>query len=456
MRENNNLFVGELPEKISMKETSELYIRAKNGDKVAREEFINGTISRVISTVEGIKGITKYEREELVNVCMIEVIKLIDTCNYDSETIYSGITIYLNRTINKYLKMKSKRENTFTLGLENDYLNQLLDPREEYEKKEMYEKIKMAISCLPADVRNILVEYYINEVGGMQIAESLGLSPQHVFYVIKKYSNAVKECSLKSMKELKKMQNEMTTNTKKEEDKSITMNEDATSYDLFIDAEFVSLSGMSEQQLFKLYKKGNSKARDELILGNAKRIILFVNKIPGLSTEDKKELVSSCLLEVTRIVNGYRGRTLEGLYRVMLKMVMRVIENQMTKMKRYYNMFDVVEEPWEEVNGYVDPVLFTEESEISKLIRTELQQYLADDIKLGNELSEIISQRLADGEKFKKILEDIVSKDYTILKRPIYIKAELADFAKELLQEITGNSYDNLRLPKSYNRRKTK
>ena len=193
-----------------------------------------------------------------------------------------------------------------------------------------------------------------------------------------------------------------------------------------------------------------------MILGNVKRITLFVNKIPGLSLEDKKELVSSCLLEVTRVVNGYRGKTLEGLYRIMTKMVMRMIEMQTTKTERYYNMFDVVEEPWEEVNGYVDPVLFTEEDEVSRLIREELQQYLLDDIKLNPELAEIISQRLTNGEKIRKILEDIVSKDYTILKRPIYIKTELAEFAKELLKEITGNSYDNLKVPKSYNRKKVK
>ena len=140
----------------------------------------------------------------------------------------------------------------------------------------------------------------------------------------------------------------------------------------------------------------------------------------------------------------------------MTKMVMRMIEMQTTKTERYYNMFDVVEEPWEEVNGYVDPVLFTEEDEVSRLIREELQQYLLDDIKLNPELAEIISQRLTNGEKIRKILEDIVSKDYTILKRPIYIKTELAEFAKELLKEITGNSYDNLKVPKSYNRKKIK
>ena len=193
-----------------------------------------------------------------------------------------------------------------------------------------------------------------------------------------------------------------------------------------------------------------------MILSNVKRITLFVNKIPGLSLEDKKELVSSCLLEVTRAVNGYRGKTLEGLYRIMTKMVMRMIEMQITKTERYYNVFDVVEEPWEEVNGYVDPVLFTEEDEASRLIREELQQYLLDDIKLNPELAEIISQRLSNGEKIKKILEDIVSKDYTTLKRLIYIKTELAEFAKNLLKEITGNSYDNLKVPKSYNRRKVK
>lgn len=457
MKESSNLFVGELPKKLSIKETSELYIRAKNGDKTAREEFINGTIPRVVTIVKSVKGITKDEREELINICMIEVIKLIDTCNYDSKTIYSGITIYLDRAIKRYMDMKLKREETFTYGLESDYLSQLLDPKEEYEKKEMYEKIKMAISCLPADGKNILMEYYVNEIGGMRIAENSGLSPQHVFYEIKKYSDTIREYSLKSMKELKEMQEVIKPEIKESKHKThISDNVDVITDDLFIDNEFVNLSGVQEQQLFRLYKKGNLKARDELILGNVKRITLFVNKIPGLSLEDKKELVSSCLLEVTRAVNGYRGKTLEGLYRIMTKMVMRMIEMQTTKTERYYNMFDVVEEPWEEVNGYVDPVLFTEEDEASRLIREELQQYLLDDIKLNPELAEIISQRLSNGEKIRKILEDIVSKDYTTLKRFIYIKTELAEFAKNLLKEITGNSYDNLKVPKSYNRRKVK
>ena len=140
MKESSDLFVGELPKKISMKETSELYIRAKNGDKSAREEFINGTIPRVVATVKSVKGITKDEREELINICMIEVIKLIDTCNYDSKTIYSGITIYLDRAIKRYMDMKLKREETFTYGLESDYLSQLLDPKEEYEKKKCMKK----------------------------------------------------------------------------------------------------------------------------------------------------------------------------------------------------------------------------------------------------------------------------------------------------------------------------
>ena len=34
---------------------------------------------------------------------------------------------------------------TFTYGLESDYLSQLLDPKEEYEKKEMYEKQKQEL-----------------------------------------------------------------------------------------------------------------------------------------------------------------------------------------------------------------------------------------------------------------------------------------------------------------------
>ena len=431
------------------------------GSQIAFQTAFTGHSTTIyLRTKESIKR-TKIKLKNIKNSYIDAINTMKNEVNINTWSL--GIADFDNFNYKKTLKKINETIDNIKLEM---YLNKSLKDAdlviesmtEDFNaKKEMYEKIKMAISCLPADGKNILMEYYVNEIGGMRIAENSGFSPQHVFYEIKKYSDTIREYSLKSMKELKEMQEVIKPEIKESKHKThISDSVDVITGDLFIDNEFVNLSGVQEQQLFRLYKKGNLKARDELILGNVKRITLFVNKIPGLSLEDKKELVSSCLLEVTKVVNGYRGKTLEGLYRIMTKMVMRMIEMQTTKTERYYNMFDVVEEPWEEVNGYVDPILFTEEDEVSRLIREELQQYLLDDIKLNPELAEIISQRLTNGEKIRKILEDIVSKDYTILKRPIYIKTELAEFAKELLKEITGNSYDNLKVHKSYNRRKVK
>lgn len=435
-REKNNFFVGELPQKLTMKETEELYMRLKNGDKNAREKLINGTVERVINLVNKIENITFWEKEELISMCIINLIKMLDTCNYDGKTIYSAITVHMSRIISKYLELKEERDEYIVDVLSNPHLYQVSGPDERYEKKELCEIIKIAIEGLPEGDKVILTEYYINGTSGMRIAEKLGRTPQHVFYVIKKNDKVLKKLSKMSIQEL----NEIKRNREKIEFEKVDTN-DLIVFNIFeLDKNDLLLIN-NEQKQFELYKKGNKEARDNLILINAKKLMSATEKLPKLAEEDQKEFISTCLLEITRIVNGYRGKTLDGLHKIMNEKVMQKIKQQFTEYRLYNSLFQVVENPLEERNCYINPVSSVEDKEISKIIEVTIQEYLVKHFKLKLEMAQEISRRIIKGEKINKIFSSIEDSDYAIVGRSLRIKQGIAKTSAELLQEIDSELY---------------
>ena len=102
----DNLFVSsEFPERLSNKETLELFDRMKHGDMKAREELINRNIELVIQYVNnGFKDVY-YDKKELVSIGCLELIKAVDTFDMSRGTVFSMYAFKcIINAINKFLK----------------------------------------------------------------------------------------------------------------------------------------------------------------------------------------------------------------------------------------------------------------------------------------------------------------------------------------------------------------
>ena len=89
---------------LSNKEKNELFIRIKNGDEDAREEFINGNLRLVLSVIKRFKG-RGENADDLFQIGCIGLIKAIDNFDLSQNVQFSTYAVpMIIGEIRRYLR----------------------------------------------------------------------------------------------------------------------------------------------------------------------------------------------------------------------------------------------------------------------------------------------------------------------------------------------------------------
>ena len=165
-----NLFVSsEFPERLSNKETLVLFNRMKQGDMEAREELISGNIDLVIRCIRKNYMNTKYDKEELISVGCLGLIKAVDTydiakCNYYFSALAGS---YICREIEYFISDLDKDSNIISFDevvngrRVKDSLIMDMSIDEEYEMNDYNNyMIRRGMECLSERNREILMLYF--------------------------------------------------------------------------------------------------------------------------------------------------------------------------------------------------------------------------------------------------------------------------------------------------------
>ena len=190
-----NLFVSsEFPERLSNKETLVLFNRMKQGDMEAREELISGNIDLVIRCIRKNYMNTKYDKEELISVGCLGLIKAVDTydiakCNYYFSALAGS---YICREIEYFISDLDKDSNIISFDevvngrRVKDSLIMDMSIDEEYEMNDYNNyMIRRGMECLSERNREILMLYFgfynnrkytCEEIGKMMNMSKTGIS----------------------------------------------------------------------------------------------------------------------------------------------------------------------------------------------------------------------------------------------------------------------------------------
>ena len=190
----DELFIdGEIPKRLSNKETLALFDRMKQGDMEAREELISGNIDLVIQCVRNNFMDAKYDKKELVSVGCLGLIKAVDTyditkCKYYFSALAGN---YIYREIESFISDLDKNSNlgfddVYDGGKIRDSITMDMSIDEEYAKKD-YDSymVRRGMECLSERNREILMLYFgfynnrkytCEEIGKMMNMSKTGIS----------------------------------------------------------------------------------------------------------------------------------------------------------------------------------------------------------------------------------------------------------------------------------------
>ncbi len=204
----NNLYPETLPEPLNDSQLKDYFLKYKNGDLKARNEIIKHNLRFVIHIVEKRFKNIDLDKEELVSIGTVGLIKAVDTydvlknikfATYAGRCIENEILMFL-RVNNKHLNNISLEEplgdnDKLTLAdtLEDKQINIELD----YEAKDelnYYQKIlSKALSLLDSRERQIINYYYYHKMTQSQIADKLNLSQSYLSRIKKNVIKKLKK-----------------------------------------------------------------------------------------------------------------------------------------------------------------------------------------------------------------------------------------------------------------------
>jgi len=203
----------DLPQPFSEEELYVCFQKMNNGDLNARKEIIEHNIRLVINVVIKSFSNTPYDKNELVGVGLIGLVKSVDTFDinkkikfttYSVTCIKNEILLFLRKN-NKHINVCSLEESLYD---ESDsdviYKDILVDSGVDivldYENKEVYEIIRQLVSKLPLRYRKIIIMYFGFNDSPMtqtEISNILGLSQSYICRIINK---VIKQLSLELQK----------------------------------------------------------------------------------------------------------------------------------------------------------------------------------------------------------------------------------------------------------------
>ncbi len=197
-------FIENINSKLSEIEFKSLYLKMKQGDKLAREKLIINNISIVLDVVSKKFFYSKIEKSDLVSIGLIGLIKSVDTYSlsknatfytYSFKCILNEIYMFFNSLKRHNFDEIVYAENKYKL--ESDYESVSSSEQVDviYEQKEKYKIIRESIDNLPLRDSIIIKKYFgfnCTPMSQKDIAIIYGVSQSYVSKIIKKSLKIIK------------------------------------------------------------------------------------------------------------------------------------------------------------------------------------------------------------------------------------------------------------------------
>lgn len=205
----NKLFIDEgLYPLLNKTELHDYFEKYKAGDYTARDILIQHNVRLVIYYVVTKFKKTSYDLQELVSVGMIGLIKSVDTfdvsknilfASYATKCIRNEILMFLRKE-KKYLNIDSLNR-TLNLDekeitLEDILCDESVELEYDYEKKELYQRLRKVVNMLPELDRKVMELYFgfLNNkpLKQAEIEKQLGFSQSYISRIISRNLKKIK------------------------------------------------------------------------------------------------------------------------------------------------------------------------------------------------------------------------------------------------------------------------
>ncbi len=206
--EYDDLFVSEVPKRLSNKETVILFDRMKQGDMKAREELISGNIDLVIRCIRKNFMDTNYDKKELVSVGCVGLIKAVDNFDVLKHKFFSTHAgNYIHREIEYFINRLNKDSNILSFDdgfngvMLNDNLSDDVSIEEMFEEKDynnyMYGLLQQSMNCLNERSKKIIMLYFGFYDGKIytqrEIADMMNVSHTRIYEIMNDSLEHMKE-----------------------------------------------------------------------------------------------------------------------------------------------------------------------------------------------------------------------------------------------------------------------
>ena len=198
----DDLFVSEVPKRLSNKETVILFDRMKQGDMKAREELISRNIDLVIRCIRKNFMDTNYDKKELVSVGCIGLIKAIDTYSVSKcKSYFSALAgNYIHVEIERFINELNKDSNVIGFDDLAIILKDEVGIEERYEEKEhrdyMYSLLEESMGCLTErniEIIKLYFGFYDKKYTCRELAKMYNISKSEVSALVIRCLRRVKE-----------------------------------------------------------------------------------------------------------------------------------------------------------------------------------------------------------------------------------------------------------------------
>ena len=198
----DDLFVSEVPKRLSNKEALVLFNRMKHGDIEAKKELIAGNIELVIQYVKKNFMDINYDKKELVSVGCIGLIKAIDTYSVSKcKSYFSALAgNYIHVEIERFINELNKDSNVIGFDDLAIILKDEVGIEERYEEKEhrdyMYSLLEESMGCLTErniEIIKLYFGFYDKKYTCRELAKMYNISKSEVSALVIRCLRRVKE-----------------------------------------------------------------------------------------------------------------------------------------------------------------------------------------------------------------------------------------------------------------------
>ena len=219
---SDELFIDfdKLPGPLPDAQVYELLDKIKQGDQVAMNKLAKHNIKLVVNRVLDRFGAVQYDKQDLVSIGNIGLIKAIKACNEFKRGTFSAFVIkFVDNEILRFLEKKKNDENTISIdepyiydnGDEakiEDIISDELDIADEYDKNEIRLIIRQIVDNLPYSERKVVMLYFgfydENPLSYKEIADMMSLEPITVLMIMNKILEEIsRQLNLKNVVDLK-------------------------------------------------------------------------------------------------------------------------------------------------------------------------------------------------------------------------------------------------------------